>query len=604
MNGLPPSSTQALVDLDAIPHDDWEKLLEECLRVTSSVLGIAFASYWRFRDHPPSIICELGYQALSQRFERGFTLGEHECPIYLDQVRRTHVLAIEDAIQDQRTRDLRSYLVSRGIGALLDTAVRVGGVPVGILCHEHSGGARGWSPEEQHFAFAAGQTLGAHLESRARTQAEQRERRSALLVDAMADVEECFTANTAANLAVERALPALGDLATLVTFDGDQAWHVVGAHVDPNKRAVLDELLRGYSPELGGPGLAARAIRERHSILLPSMTLELARSFGLREDEATQLAALRVRSAIATPFTVRGKTSGAMVFASSSHRYDQEDLRFAEVYAQRIGLILENAQLYQTARQAILVRDEFLSLASHELRTPLTILRLSAEKLSGEVVAQEVAGKLAARIARQSDRLDRLVDRLLNASDIGAGRWSIIREQIDLNAIVVDVVQAYGQAVAPAESPVKLSVGPPLIGEFDPIRLGQALGNLIDNALKFGHGAPIDVSVGSQDAMAVISVHDHGPGIPLEERSRIFRPYWRGHMAQGIGGLGLGLHVVQQIVEAHGGKVRVEGEPTPGTTFMVELPLFEPRTNGQTAAPPERQCDSKRAAISAERSNA
>jgi signal transduction histidine kinase len=579
VSGFPPSSTQALIDLDAIPHDDWDKLLEECLRVTSSVLGIAIASYWRFRDHPPSIICELGYQALSHRFERGFTLAEHECPNYLEQVRRTHVLAIEDAAQDQRTCDLRSYLIARGIGALLDTAVRVGGVPVGILCHEHKGGPRAWSPEEQHFAFAAGQTLGARLESRARSRAEKRERRSALLVDAMADVEECFTANTAASLAVERALPALGDLATLVTFDGDHAWHVVGAHVDSSKRALLDELLRRYSSELDGPGLAARAIRERHSILLPSVTSELARSFGLPEDEAERLAALRVRSAIATPFTVRGETSGAMVFASSSHCYDQDDLRFAEVYAQRIGLILENGQLYQTARQAILIRDEFLSLASHELRTPLTILRLSAEKLSREVGAQPAAGKLATRIVRQSDRLDRLVERLLNASDIGAGRPSIRRERTDLNAIVADVVQSYGQANASAESPVTLSVGPPVTGEFDPIRLEQALGNLIDNAIKFGRGAPIDVSVGSRDAMAVIAVHDQGPGIPPEERSQIFRPYWRGQMAHGIGGLGLGLHVVQQIVEAHGGKVRVESEPTFGTTFTVELPLLVPRAD-------------------------
>jgi hypothetical protein len=326
VTGLPPSSTQALIDLEAIPHDDWDKLLEECLRVTSSVLGIAFASYWRFRDQPPSIICELGYQGLTHRFERGFTLDEHECPNYLDQVRRTHVLAIEDAVQDQRTRDLRSYLVPRRIGALLDTAVCVGGAPVGILCHEHLGGARAWSPEEQQFAFAAGQTLGARLESRARSRAEQQERRSALLVDAMADVEESFTANTAANLAVERALPALGDLATLVTFDGDQAWHVVGAHVDPGKRALLDELLRRHSSELDGPGLAAHAIRERHSILLPSMTLELPRLFGLREDATAQLAALRLRSAMATPFTVRGEISGAMLFASSSHRYDQDDL--------------------------------------------------------------------------------------------------------------------------------------------------------------------------------------------------------------------------------------------------------------------------------------
>jgi signal transduction histidine kinase len=191
------------------------------------------------------------------------------------------------------------------------------------------------------------------------------------------------------------------------------------------------------------------------------------------------------------------------------------------------------------------------------------------------VGALPTAGKLAARIVRQSDRLDRLVERLLSASSVDAGHLSIRRERLDLNALVAEVVQPY-QETASAESPVTLSVGPPVIGEFDPIRLGQALGNLIDNALKFGHWAPIDVSVSLRNAVAVISVHDQGPGIPPEERSQIFRPYWRGHMAQGIGGLGLGLHVVQQIVEAHSGRVRLESEPNLGTTFTVELPLLDP----------------------------
>ena len=101
----------------------------------------------------------------------------------------------------------------------------------------------------------------------------------------------------------------------------------------------------------------------------------------------------------------------------------------------------------------------------------------------------------------------------------------------------------------------------------------QVLGNLIDNAVKFGMGSPIEVDLQARNDAAVISVRDHGPGIALEEQEELFRRYRRGSTAAGLGGLGLGLHVVREIVESHGGNVRVDARPGKGSTFTVELPL-------------------------------
>ena len=124
---------------------------------------------------------------------------------------------------------------------------------------------------------------------------------------------------------------------------------------------------------------------------------------------------------MAAPFCVRGVMRGTMVFGSSFLRYDQGDLKFAEAYAQRVGLILENGRLYRRAEEAIKARDEFLSLASHELRTPLTSLGLFAQSIAREAAARPAGAltSLGQGMLRQAGRLDRLAERLLSASEVG-----------------------------------------------------------------------------------------------------------------------------------------------------------------------------------------
>jgi len=584
-----PSSTEALVHLDGLPGEDWEGLLEEILRVDSDVLGVESVSYWRFRPSPPSVVCELGYHSGGQSFDRGYELRRTDSPGYFEEIRRCPVLAIEDATHDERIRDIRRYLTDRGIGALLDTAIRIHGQAVGILCHEHRGGPRTWTEQEQHFAFAVGQIVATRLASRAHSSAEELERRSALLVDVMADLAESFGSAAAARIAVEQALPALGEMAMLVAFEGTALRHTAAAHVAAEGRALMHELARKHPPTVDGPGLAAHAIREQESLLVPHVNAEVLRAYGIDDAYYGDMAPLNIHTAMATPFAIRGSIRGAIVFASSFRRYDQDDLKFAERYAQRIGLLLENGWLYRKAQEAIRARDEFLSLAAHELRTPLTSLSLFAQTVAREAAALPVPAPALVRMGqgmmRQAGRIDRLAQRLLNASEIGVGPPTISRQTVDVAEVVADVTLAFSSTAAAVGSRLTYSGDEHVIGNIDPTRLEQVLSNLLDNAIKFGLGSPIEVEMHARDHTATLAVRDYGPAIPPEEREEIFHRYGRGSAAAGRGGLGLGLHVVREIVESQGGRVRVESGTgadgdaagargtTSGTTFTVELPL-------------------------------
>jgi signal transduction histidine kinase len=138
---------------------------------------------------------------------------------------------------------------------------------------------------------------------------------------------------------------------------------------------------------------------------------------------------------------------------------------------------------------------------------------------------------------------------------------------------VCDLTLAFSSAAAAAGSSLVAHAEGQVVGYVDPTRIEQVLGNLIDNAVKFGMGSPIEVDLRADSDAAVISVRDHGPGIALEEQQEIFRRYRRGSAAAGLGGLGLGLHVVREIVESHGGSVGVDARPGKGSTFTVTLPL-------------------------------
>jgi PAS domain S-box-containing protein len=226
------------------------------------------------------------------------------------------------------------------------------------------------------------------------------------------------------------------------------------------------------------------------------------------------------------------------------------------------------------AEEAIRLRDEFLSLAAHELKTPLTVLQLQLDTLSDRLddAGQRVATKLQ-RAAQSSERLAHLVESLLDVSRIATGRFALDIREIDLVECVNRVVDGLRPSADRSRCDISVEARGPVVGSWDRLRLEQALTNMLANAIKYGAGKPILVSVRQHGAEVLLDVRDHGPGIPEGELTRLFRRFERAASIRNYGGLGLGLYFIQAIVDAHGGSVTAQNMPDGGARFQITLPL-------------------------------
>jgi PAS domain S-box-containing protein len=233
---------------------------------------------------------------------------------------------------------------------------------------------------------------------------------------------------------------------------------------------------------------------------------------------------------------------------------------------------LEREHLYGEAIDAIRARDDFLSIASHELKTPLSSLKLLLEMLVRSTVPPEIERKLEMGL-RQVEKLSELISELMDLSRIRAGRLRLDLEPADLAIIAADVVTRFREDALKAGCEVTLHAEAPVRGTWDPLRMEQVVTNLLANALKFGAGKPIEIQVCASGARAQLVVRDHGIGIGDDDIERVFRRFERATAARSYAGMGLGLYIVRQIVEAHGGTIRVESQPGAGSTFTVDVPL-------------------------------
>jgi PAS domain S-box-containing protein len=242
--------------------------------------------------------------------------------------------------------------------------------------------------------------------------------------------------------------------------------------------------------------------------------------------------------------------------------------------------ITDRKDVEQELLRAVKLRDEFLSIASHELRTPITALQLQLDSVARSLERRPeehlASGRLSSSTAdarAQVARLRVLVERLLDISRFSEGRFSLDREELDLAQLVGRVVDVMREPARLASCELVFQPGPPLRGTWDRVRVEQVVTNLISNALKFGAGHPVEVSLGAQAGAARLSVRDHGVGIDPHSHRRIFRRFERAVSSSNFGGLGLGLWVAKEIVDAHAGTISVESAPGLGATFVVVLPL-------------------------------
>jgi PAS domain S-box-containing protein len=293
------------------------------------------------------------------------------------------------------------------------------------------------------------------------------------------------------------------------------------------------------------------------------------------EDAGPLWRGLELHSLMRVPIVLRGQVRGVFRFGAGRSRrpYGPVDLECARELVQLVAATMETAELYGEAQRALAQRDEFLSVAAHELRTPIATLRGYSQllqRMNNEAVPQ----KPLAAIIRQTERIDRLVERLLGLSRLELGQFALYPRPVRLDELIGRCI-AHSRLMTGRHA-VVLQTSEPIEVPADPDRIEEVMSNLLENAAKFSpDDTSIEVSVWRADHRAEVSVADHGPGILPEQRPRLFQrlpAQTRGPLTA-KSGLGLGLWICRQIVEKHGGAIECASVPGQGTTFTFWLPM-------------------------------
>ena len=280
-------------------------------------------------------------------------------------------------------------------------------------------------------------------------------------------------------------------------------------------------------------------------------------------------------------FSFKGYESGAVDFLLKpldSHAVKSKVNIFIELHRKTNEL----KRIQKELEQALQIRDEFISIASHELKTPLTSLKIQTalrkrdlQRGALSTFTQERLAKMFDTDERQLERISHLIDDMLDISRINSGKLSMNFESFDLCELVRDLIGRSSEQFVAAGCPVDFSNCQPVMGSWDRFRIEQVLTNLLTNAVRYGAGKPVFIQVNASSEHARIVVRDQGRGIAKENHARIFQRFERAVSGSEISGLGLGLFIVSQIVEAHHGSIRVDSELGQGSTFVVELPVIK-----------------------------
>lgn len=341
---------------------------------------------------------------------------------------------------------------------------------------------------------------------------------------------------------------------------------------DPSKRWI-DELFL----EIPLDGRRARpvesAIASGRPILIERMSPDVFQKLAESESHVRALRAADPHSLMVVPLIAHNNLLGVITLMSTEPKrhYGNADLRLAEDLARRAALSIENARLYRAAERAIQARDDVLGIVAHDLRNPLSTIVMQSSLMRSPEVKQQPEEAVGV-IERAADRMNRIIEDLLDVTRLEAGRLTIERASVPAAALVSDSIDAHQAQAVAANIDLRPDVGSDLPEVWvDRDRILQVFENLIGNALKFTEaGGMVTVGAKRDDAEIVFRVHDNGKGIAEEDIPHLFDPFWQART--GEPGAGLGLAIVKGIVEAHGGRVWVESRLGAGSTFHFAIP--------------------------------
>jgi signal transduction histidine kinase len=294
----------------------------------------------------------------------------------------------------------------------------------------------------------------------------------------------------------------------------------------------------------------------------------------------------RAKSVLCLPILRQAELIGVLYLENDlvTDAFSPDRLAVLELLAAQVAISMENALLLakeQAARAAAEAAERRSAFVAHELKTPLGTVELRLSALAEAVRHQDTISSASlspslTALKRQFDRMNGLIESLLESARVQTGQLTLTRQELDLTAVIRDVVDLLAEQAERYGCQLQVDAPGPVRGKWDRLRLEQVVTNLLNNGFKYGAGKPIRIAIDSQGTTARFSVTDQGIGISEADQARLFEPFARATELHQRQSLGVGLYLVREIVRAHGGRVHLRSQPGAGTTFIVELPVDAP----------------------------
>lgn len=399
-------------------------------------------------------------------------------------------------------------------------------------------------------------------------------------------VTSSLDAHTTLETAAEAALPNLGEMCVIDVVEGAVIRRAAVKHSDPDLKDAVRQL-KSYSPSPDLAYGASAAIRASKPEVVGDLPPHELGKRGNDESHRDVIRLLGIQSYMVVPLIARGGTIGAVTVTSrEKNRYDQADLELAQLFARRVALALENAQLHTAAIEANRAKDEFLATVSHELRTPMTATLGWVRMLTLGSLDEETTQLALDSIDRSTHAQARLIEDILDVSSIISGKFRLDVAPVDLRTVITNGIETLRPAATAKQIAIDVDLDDVPLVQGDGNRLQQVVWNLLSNAIKFvPRGGHIGVTLKRTEGAVRIVVSDDGPGIEPAFLPHVFERFRQadGGTARAHGGLGLGLAIVRHLAELHGGSASVESNGHgQGASFTVEIPLASAEVAAET----------------------
>src|SRR3989338_5282659 len=386
-------------------------------------------------------------------------------------------------------------------------------------------------------------------------------------------------------------IPYLADYCRIVVTDKNkQIKEIAVNHIDHRKIFLVKELYNKYKDDTANTYGVGKILKTGKAEHISKITPDIFNR--VNPQIARIMRKLNLQSYMGVPMKIGKKIVGALTFSSTTKErlYTSQDLEVAKELAQRAALAIDNARLYMQSQKAVMIRDDFISVASHELKTPVTSLKMYTQAIQRKLEKRKKSDftKPFIKMNEQINKLTVLISDLLNVSKIQHGKLELEMEAVDLNELSSDTVELLQETERKHTIIVVGKISRKVYA--DSYRIYQVLTNLLTNALKYSPlGDKVIVRLSSKKDYAKVSIQDFGIGIEKEYTKKIFDRFYRVTSPEGktYPGLGMGLYIANEIVKRHGGAISVVSSKGKGSTFSFTLPyshnnrdpmlLYQPR---------------------------